>query len=83
MTMALSDEIRALFHEEEEEEYVYKNYVRGPFVIKHVPYVKFSEGIGPDGSEAYIPGNVMYNLGKTIAEMNASSIYETDYRDYI
>lgn len=80
--MALSDEIRMLFNEEEEIEYVLKDYVRGPFTIKRVPYAKFPEGIGPDGSETYIPGNVMYNLGRAIAEMRASSICETIYKEY-
>lgn len=80
MTMTLPEEIRMLFLEDEEEEHVYKDYVRGPFIIKNVPYVKYSEGIGPDGSEAYIPGDVMYRLGKIITRMHETSIYETVYK---
>ena len=56
----------------------YKDYVRGPFTVTQVPYRKFST-IGPDGTELYIPGDVMYRVSQLIEEMYLAGKKEVKY----
>lgn len=61
-----------------EEQIIYKDYVRGPFTIKNVPYSKYEASFGPNGEEAYIPSDVMVKISKLIEQMykaNTTEIY--------
>ncbi len=65
--------------EPSENEIIYKDYVRGPFTIKNVPYKKYST-VGPDGKEAYIPGDVMIKISMLIKEMYTLKLKEIEYK---
>lgn len=79
MVMALSNSFLEFILEPNENETVYKDYVRGPFTIKEVPYKKYST-MGPDGEETYIPGDVMLRISELITEMYNLNTNEIQYK---
>lgn len=58
---------------------IFKDYIRGCFIIRNVPYARYSEGIGFDGEETYISGDVMWRIGELIEEMYLSGNLEIHY----
>lgn len=78
MVMALSNSFLESILKPSEDAIFYKDYVRGPFTVKQVPYRKYSTP-GPDGNEVYIPSDVMYRISELIEEMYTLGKTEVQY----
>lgn len=66
----------------EELDFTFKTFYNGQLKVLNVPHALFPEGIGPDGEEEYIPGNVMYKLSRISRYMIDNDILEMDYQNF-
>jgi hypothetical protein len=63
-------------------EEVKKTVHNGNLIVDSVPHALYPQGIGPDGEEDYIPGNVMYKLSHIFRYMIDNEIKRIDFNEY-
>lgn len=59
-----------------------KTFHNGQLKVHNVPHALYPNGIGPDGNEDYIPGNVMYKLSHIFRYMIDNKIFEYNYEEF-
>lgn len=67
---------------EEQLHLTFKTFHNGRLTVQNVPHALYPNGIGPDGEEEYIPGNVMYKLSHIFRYMIDNGIFEYDYQKF-
>lgn len=82
MTATLANnELRQLLlaNRSKEKEIVLDNYTFLNYRITGVPYVKYANGIGPDGEKEYIQAKTMYKIDQLLEYMEKENIWELPY----